>query len=157
MQILTKSNVQNCLNCRRFWLNFCCDFFPSCLSVRMFLLDKNHVALILQMFLQHCQWISQDDHGASCALLNNTLYLCFGDSITLAGTHRGSLLWLMSPDLGSTKGNLCCKTILRPNKYVCTDKLPMVSSLISCCCFYNSNCVYRDGCFFFFVFLFLFF
>lgn len=50
-------------------------------------------------------------------------------------------LWPMSPEFGSTKGNLCCKTVLKLNKYVCTDKLLIISSLLSCCYYYNANCV----------------
>lgn len=143
VQIRSQSNVQLVLFAvALIWFNYCCDCSILCLSVWMFLLYKK---IKLPWFFRcFCSTVSESHRittATAVPCLTTPCICAFGGSLTLLRTRCGSLLWLMSPDFGSTKGILCCKTILRHNKYVCTDKLPMILSLISCCGFYNSNCV----------------
>lgn len=146
--------------CKLFYLpslwfdSICVAIVPSCVwACECFCFLK----IELPWFFRCCCSTVSESHRIATATavpcLTTPCICAFGASLTLPRAHRASVLGLMSPDFGSTKGNLCCKSIWRPNKCVCTDKLLMISSLISCCCFYNSNlCQWRGVFFFFFYF-----
>lgn len=82
----------NCFICRRFDMIFVV-IVPSCVwACECFCFIKIELPWFFRCF---CSTVS-DRHGDSCALLNNTLYLCFG---RLANTAENSPWFLVMTDV----------------------------------------------------------